>query len=139
LESGRPCETFMMLGSCKDPGKGFPSPRYKALMKSCILVHRTGRCLLLLSLHCLCMSHRAWLPILSNCDRVWEAAVDYGRTEDRKSVGELKGDLGAIIRSVLTLPFETPRSSPPKNIPFSQEMHLKIPLILSRSLNLSHS
>jgi hypothetical protein len=45
---------------------------------------------------------------------VWEAAVDYGR-EDRKSVGGLKGDLGAIIRSVLTLPlFKTSRSSPPK-------------------------
>jgi hypothetical protein len=40
-------------------------------------------------------------------------SIDY-RCEDRKNVGELRGDVGAV-RWVLTPSFRKPRSSPPKN------------------------
>jgi hypothetical protein len=55
----------------------------------------------------------------------------------RKKVGELKSDID-VIRRVLTPSFRKPRSSYPKNEPFSQEMHLKI-LFLGRGLKLSNS
>jgi hypothetical protein len=54
-----------------------------------------------------------------------------------EKVGELRGDIGAI-RKVLTPSFRIPRSTPSKNEPFSQEMHLKIPL-LTWCLKLSNS
>jgi hypothetical protein len=44
-----------------------------------------------------------------------------------KKIGEFGGDIGAVWQ-VLTLSLRKPRSSLPKNQPFSQEMHLKIPL-----------
>jgi hypothetical protein len=47
--------------------------------------------------------------------------------EEEKIIGELRGDTGAI-RKALTPSFRKPRSSPPENEPFSQEMHLKIQL-----------
>jgi hypothetical protein len=59
--------------------------------------------------------------------------IDY-TCENRKEVGELRGDLGAIIK-VLTL--LNPYHHKKKTEPFSQEMHLKIPL-LSRGLELSN-
>jgi hypothetical protein len=59
--------------------------------------------------------------------------IDY-RCEDQKKV---QANLG-VIEKVLTSSFIKPRSSPPKNEPFSQDMHLKIP-ILSRGLKLSNS
>ncbi len=62
--------------------------------------------------------------------------IDYSRKEG-KEVGELRGDIGAIT-SVLAPFFRKPRSSHPKNEPFSQEMRLKIPLS-SRGLNLPNS
>ncbi len=65
-----------------------------------------------------------------------ETDIEY-RCEDRKKVRELRADIGAISQ-VLTPSFRKPRSSPPKNEPFSQEMHLKIPL-LSRGLKSSSS
>ncbi len=58
------------------------------------------------------------------------------RYEDNKKV-ELICDIGAIWR-VLIPSFRKPQSSPPENEPFSQEMHLKIPL-LSRGFKLSNS
>jgi hypothetical protein len=54
-----------------------------------------------------------------------------------EKVGMFRGNIGAI-RQVLTSSFRKPRSSPSKNELFSQEMHLKIPL-LSRGLKLSNS
>jgi hypothetical protein len=54
-----------------------------------------------------------------------------------EKVVELRGDIGAFTQ-VSTPIFEKPRSSPPKNEPFSQEMHLKIPLV-SPGLKLSNS
>jgi hypothetical protein len=65
-----------------------------------------------------------WKPEWAN---VLLLTVDY-RCEDRKEVGELRGDNGAKIK-VLTPSFTKPRPSPPKNELFSQEMHLKIPLL----------
>jgi hypothetical protein len=62
--------------------------------------------------------------------------IDYG-CEDIRKVGELKGDWGNI-RYVLTPSIRKPGSSPPKNEPFSKEMHLKIQF-LSRGLKLSNS
>jgi hypothetical protein len=57
--------------------------------------------------------------------------------ETEKKVDELRGDIGAI-RQGLTPSFRKPQSSPPKNKPLSQEMHLKIPLS-SHGLKLSNS
>jgi hypothetical protein len=56
-----------------------------------------------------------------------------------KKIVEVRGGIGAI-RYVLTLSFRKPRSSPrkEKTEPFSQEMHLKIPL-LSQGLKLPNS
>jgi hypothetical protein len=60
------------------------------------------------------------------------------RCEGRKKVSELRGDIDAI-RQALTSSFRKLRSSPPRETePFSQEMHLTIPLS-SRGLELSHS
>jgi hypothetical protein len=56
--------------------------------------------------------------------------IDYG-CEDRKEVVELRANIDAI-RQVLTPSLKKTRSSPPtplQNKPFSQEMHLKIPLL----------
>jgi hypothetical protein len=53
-------------------------------------------------------------------------AIDY-RSEERKLVGELRGDIGAI-RKVLNLSFRKPRSSPHKKQTVQPKMHLKIPL-----------
>jgi hypothetical protein len=64
------------------------------------------------------------------------SAIDY-RCEDRIWFGELKGEIGAITY-ILTLYFKNPDNQPPKNEPFSQEMHLKIPL-LRRGSNFSNS
>jgi hypothetical protein len=61
--------------------------------------------------------------------------IDY-RCENRKKVGELRGDIGAI-KKVLT-PFRKQWSSAQEIEPFSPEMHLTIPL-LSRGLILSIS
>ncbi len=52
--------------------------------------------------------------------------IDY-RCEDRIIVSELRGNIGEI-RSILTHSFRKPRSSPPENEPFSQEVYLKISL-----------
>jgi hypothetical protein len=49
------------------------------------------------------------------------------KTEKKKDF-ELRGDNGAI-RKVLLGSFRQPRSSQPKNEPFRQEMHFKIPLL----------
>jgi hypothetical protein len=49
-----------------------------------------------------------------------------------RKIGELGRGIGAI-RSVLSPSFRKPRSSPQKNEPFNQEMHLKIQL-LSRGM-----
>jgi hypothetical protein len=57
--------------------------------------------------------------------------------ETENKVGELRGDVVAI-RSVLTPSVRGSDHHPPKNEPFSQEMHLKIPL-LSRGLKMSNS
>jgi hypothetical protein len=46
--------------------------------------------------------------------------IDY-RCEDRKKVGELRGNIGAPS-------FRKPRSSPTKNELFGKEMHSKIQL-----------
>jgi hypothetical protein len=54
-----------------------------------------------------------------------------------KKVGELGSDIG-VIRYALTPSYRKPRSSLPKKVPFSQEMHLKIPL-LGRGLKISIS
>jgi hypothetical protein len=62
--------------------------------------------------------------------------MDHG-CEHGTKVGESRGDIGAI-REVLTPSFRKLRSSLPKNKPFSQGMHLKIPL-LSQGLKLSNS
>jgi hypothetical protein len=56
---------------------------------------------------------------------------------EKKKISELGGEFGAISY-VLTPSFRIPRSSPPKNEPFSEEMHLKTPLF-SRGLILSNS
>jgi hypothetical protein len=48
-------------------------------------------------------------------------------SKQNKKVGELRGGIGAISK-VLAPPFRKPWSSLPKPEPFSQEMHLKIPL-----------
>jgi hypothetical protein len=56
---------------------------------------------------------------------------DY-RCEDKKRVGESRGEISAV-NYVLTPSCRKPKSSTPKSEPFSQEMHLKIPL-LSRGL-----
>jgi hypothetical protein len=45
-------------------------------------------------------------------------SIDY-RCEDRKKVGELRGDLGAIGKLLTPSNFRKPRSSPPENEPFS--------------------
>jgi hypothetical protein len=63
--------------------------------------------------------------------------IDY-RYEDEKKIGLLRGNKIGAIRCVLTPSFRKPISFPPKNEPFSQEMHLKIQL-LSRGLKLSNS
>ncbi len=49
------------------------------------------------------------------------------RCDDRKKkkVGELRRRIG-VIGQVLTSSFRKPRCSPPKNEPFSQEMHSKL-------------
>jgi hypothetical protein len=39
----------------------------------------------------------------------------------KKKVGELRGNIG-VVKLVLTPSFRKPRSSPPENDPFSQEM-----------------
>jgi hypothetical protein len=44
-----------------------------------------------------------------------------------EKAGKLRGDIGAI-RKVLTLSFRNPDHCPPRNAPFSQEMHSKIQL-----------
>ncbi len=62
--------------------------------------------------------------------------IDYG-CEYSQKCQKLRGDIG-VISYVLTFSYRKPRSSTPKNKPFSQEMHLKIPL-LSRGLKLSNS
>jgi hypothetical protein len=62
--------------------------------------------------------------------------MDY-RCEDRKKIGELRRYTSAV-RWVLTPSFRKPLSSSPNNKPFSQEMHLKIPLS-SQGLKLSNS
>jgi hypothetical protein len=55
-----------------------------------------------------------------------------------KTVGDLRGYIG-VIRQFLAPSFRKLQSSPPKkNEPFSQEMHLKIPLP-SQGLILSNS
>ncbi len=53
----------------------------------------------------------------------------------KKKVGELRGDIGAI-RYVLTPSFRKPRCSRPKNEPLSEGMHLKI-LHFSSGLKMS--
>jgi hypothetical protein len=47
------------------------------------------------------------------------------KTAEKKLV---KRGVGAIRKGVLTFFFRKLRSTPPKHEPFSQEMHLKIPL-----------
>jgi hypothetical protein len=61
---------------------------------------------------------------------LYDECIDY-RCEDRNVVGELSGDIGAIKWS-LTPSFRKPLSSPLNNEAFSQEMHLKIPLLKPR-------
>jgi hypothetical protein len=61
--------------------------------------------------------------------------IDF-RCENRKVVGELRGDIGAICKD-LTPSFRKRLASPQRK-PFSQEMHLKTPL-LSEGLKLSNS
>ncbi len=52
------------------------------------------------------------------------------RCEVRQKVGELRGDMGALLDSEVLTPSQKTRSSPSKNEPFSQqEMHLKIQLL----------
>jgi hypothetical protein len=65
--------------------------------------------------------------LVSNSSYPSNLATDY-RSEDRKKVGEIGGDIGVIIY-VLTFSFRKSRSSPPKNKPFSHEMRLKIPFL----------
>jgi hypothetical protein len=62
--------------------------------------------------------------------------IEY-RSEDRKTSGELEDNIGST-GNVFNPSSRKPRSSPPKNEPFSQEKHLKIPL-LSWGLKLSNS
>ncbi len=63
--------------------------------------------------------------------------IDY-RCEDRKKVGEMRGDICTIIDTSWLSPSENPDHHLPKNEPFSQKVHLRIPL-LSRGLKLSNS
>ncbi len=76
-------------------------------------------------------------PLLLNIEEKFRAALDHCRCDDRQEVGELGAEIGAISE-VLTLSFTKPLSSPPETEPFSQKMHLKIPLS-SRGLKLSNS
>jgi hypothetical protein len=62
--------------------------------------------------------------------------IDY-RCEGRNKLGDVRGDIGAIILG-LTPSSRKPRSSPSKNEPFSYEMQLKIPFY-SRDSKLSNS
>jgi hypothetical protein len=62
--------------------------------------------------------------------------IDY-RSEDRKKVGDFRGKIDAVGLTFKPS-LRKPRSLSLKNEPFSQEMHLKVPL-LSWILKLSNS